>query len=563
MAGAFYTYDSLSPSKTKFPDYYDGALFIFDWMRNWVRALRVDANDNYQRTEPFMASNGNFRRPIDLAFGKDGVMYMLEYGSVYGADNVDARLVKIEYNAGNRTPVAKASFGDSSTTSQAVSPTNGMLRELAGQAPLRVSFSSRGTSDPDEDEGLNYAWVFDGKTIGSTQPNPTHTYTQPGVYQAVLRVTDRAGAEGTDTLVIRVGNTPPEVTISTSGNQSFFWGNTPLAYSVRVTDKEDGKIDPKRVKVYSDYHPQGQLLEGSSTSSSRNSSRNSSKNLSIGYAIESTVETNRLGKGLVAKSDCQACHTVDKVSVGPSFLAIAYRYQQQAKAIDQLAEKIIAGGGGSWGTDHLMSAHPQLPVEDVREMVKYILSLAEPKKPRALLPLKGTFALKEHTDKATAEQPTGPPAGQYTLLAAYTDKGGKGVGPLTRTAAIILRPAKVLVFYADAHPGFPRWRNTVGQGRHRAFILLKHIDLTNIRTFSYNYASREEDGEIEVRLDSLTGPVISRTSYPATGDWKTLQRVTGELPQPVRGYHDVFFVALKPDKPDKDIIQLESIEFGK
>ena len=32
-------------------------------------------------------------------------MYMLEYGSVYGADNVDARLVKIEYNRGNRAPV--------------------------------------------------------------------------------------------------------------------------------------------------------------------------------------------------------------------------------------------------------------------------------------------------------------------------------------------------------------------------------------------------------------------------------------------------------------------------
>ena len=117
MAGEFYTYnDNSSPSK--FPEYYDGALFVFDWMRNWVLALRFDEDENYQRSEPFMAANGDFRRPIDLAFGKDGVMFMLEYGSVYGADNDDARLVKIEYSTGNRPPVAKAGVVDSVATAE-------------------------------------------------------------------------------------------------------------------------------------------------------------------------------------------------------------------------------------------------------------------------------------------------------------------------------------------------------------------------------------------------------------------------------------------------------------
>ena len=31
--------------------------------------------------------------------------HMLEYVSVYGIDNVDTRLVRIDYNAGNRAPV--------------------------------------------------------------------------------------------------------------------------------------------------------------------------------------------------------------------------------------------------------------------------------------------------------------------------------------------------------------------------------------------------------------------------------------------------------------------------
>ncbi|WP_431137943.1 hypothetical protein, partial [Psychroserpens mesophilus] len=82
-------YDPDSEAPNRFPEYYDGTLFVFEWMRNWVKALRFDAEENYLRAEPFMTENGDFRRPIDAVFGKDGMLYMLEYGSVYGADNDD------------------------------------------------------------------------------------------------------------------------------------------------------------------------------------------------------------------------------------------------------------------------------------------------------------------------------------------------------------------------------------------------------------------------------------------------------------------------------------------
>ena len=159
MAGAFYTYDRNSTAKNKLPEYYDGTLFIFDWMRNWVLTTRFDKNENYLRTEPFMAGNGDFRRPIDLAFTKDGVMYMLEYGSVYGADNDDARLVRIDYNTGNRAPIARANVVDSVAAAQfnarSFLTSDGrnapVIREATGQAPLRVKFGGRGT-DLDQDD---------------------------------------------------------------------------------------------------------------------------------------------------------------------------------------------------------------------------------------------------------------------------------------------------------------------------------------------------------------------------------------------------------------------------
>ncbi|MBD0284124.1 MAG: ThuA domain-containing protein, partial [Flavisolibacter sp.] len=102
MGGPVYHFDPALASPTKLPAYYDKALFVYDWMRNWVFAVRLDDNYNYKRMERFMPTNGDFRRPIDMEIGPDGAIYMLEYGSVYGIDNEDARLVRIDYNGGNR-----------------------------------------------------------------------------------------------------------------------------------------------------------------------------------------------------------------------------------------------------------------------------------------------------------------------------------------------------------------------------------------------------------------------------------------------------------------------------
>ena len=88
--------------------------------------------------EAFMPLTGDFRRPIDMDITPEGVMYVLEYGAVYGADNDDARLVRVDYNAGNRAPVAKINVDDS-----------------IGLAPLKISFNSKKSYDYDEDDDIN------------------------------------------------------------------------------------------------------------------------------------------------------------------------------------------------------------------------------------------------------------------------------------------------------------------------------------------------------------------------------------------------------------------------
>ena len=80
------------------------------------------------------------------------------------------------------------------------------------------------------------------------------------------------------------------------------------------------------------------------------------------------------GLELVGKSDCFTCHKVSEAFIAPSYEAVAARYEMTAPVLDTLAEKIIKGGAGRWGTVP-MTAHPQISEDDAKAMVKYIMSL--------------------------------------------------------------------------------------------------------------------------------------------------------------------------------------------
>ena len=75
---------------------------------------------------------------------------------------------------------------------------------------------------------------------------------------------------------------------------------------------------------------------------------------------------------LARKSNCAACHQVDKRFIGPSFQEIAAKYRADTGAESRLADKVKKGGGGVWG------AIPMPPNairdEDIRALVKWILS---------------------------------------------------------------------------------------------------------------------------------------------------------------------------------------------
>ena len=276
--------------------------------------------------------------------------------------NDDSRLVRIEFNAGNRKPAVQAAAS-----------------QTAGAVPMTVAFSSEGTKDFDGD-AMTYQWkIFSqtGRSKAGGQPtvlegaNPTFTFQKPGQYKAILTVTDAKGLSESQEVGIVAGNQPPVVTLAiTKGNRSFYFPGESIAYQVSVTDKEDGslatstgsgpgKILPKQVLVRSTYQNETTVQPASEG----------------GHKFSEAAYLGA-GKGLMEKSDCKGCHFIDKKSIGPAFVDVAKRYRGDAGAVASLSNKIIKGGGGVWG-DAVMTAHPQITSTDAQEMVRYVMTLSE------------------------------------------------------------------------------------------------------------------------------------------------------------------------------------------
>ena len=131
--------------------------------------------------------------PMDMQFGSDGAFYLLTYGDAFFNINPDAGMYKWEYVKGQRAP-------------RAVLTTD----RTDGPAPLTVNFSSAGSLDPDPGDTIRFEWDFgDGSPI-STEANPTHTYTQPGRFTAILRVFDSSGKQTSTSTSITVGQHHPD-----------------------------------------------------------------------------------------------------------------------------------------------------------------------------------------------------------------------------------------------------------------------------------------------------------------------------------------------------------------
>lgn len=104
----------------------------------------------------------------------------------------------------------------------------------SGPAPLTVSFSGTGSSDPDGGT-LSYAWDFtnDG-TFDATGVSASHSYTSAGTWTAALRVTDAAGASSTASTVITVSNPVPPADVGITKTATLSADRKSVTYQIVV-----------------------------------------------------------------------------------------------------------------------------------------------------------------------------------------------------------------------------------------------------------------------------------------------------------------------------------------
>jgi cytochrome c len=113
---------------------------------------------------------------------------------------------------------------------------------------------------------------------------------------------------------------------------------------------------------------------GKSDNSSGADSTASAKKDSSSAPAAATGTSSAPGAQLIAKADCGTCHKEQEKLIGPAFVDVAKKYTSSPAVIDTLANKIIKGGSGNWGTIP-MGPHASLSMDDARTMVQYILSV--------------------------------------------------------------------------------------------------------------------------------------------------------------------------------------------
>lgn len=474
MAGPVY-YTDMFPKETRLPDYYNGKLFIYEWIRGWIKAVTLQPNGDFDKMEPFFGS-AKFNSLIDMEVGPDGKLYLLEYGSGWFTKNPDAGLSRIDFNGGNRPPVI-----DGIT----VDKTSGIL-------PFTVKATVKATDL--ENDKISYVWnLGDGTTRETTTPEVEYTYSKAGDYHISVEAKDSKNAAANSGMVdIYAGNEVPHVAVTLEGgNKSFYIPGQPVKYAVAVTDNHDtSKIDPENLFVSVEY-VQGFDKAGSTMGHQQ------------GQAAVS-------GKILMASLDCKSCHKESEKSVGPSYLQVSEKYRDDRRGASKLANKIITGGSGVWG-EVSMPAHSTLSQADAMQIATWVLSVGNKTNQKKSLPSSGNII-------PPADQ---KPGNTMVISASYTDKGGNNIKPLTGSGSVALRSNTVTFNGTEKTKAF----TSMNFGGSQILMLpategwfgIENIDLTGVKlvNLSSGWQTAPKKGfTFEVRLDAPDGKLLGTGTMP-------------------------------------------------
>lgn len=516
MAGPVYYTDDY-PKKTRYPDYFNGKLFFYEWIRDWIKVVTMLPNGDFDKMDPFM-DPAPLRAGIDMEVGPDGRIYVLDYGKGWFAQNPDAGISRIDYISGNRPPKVDSFVVD----------------KQSGMLPLAITAQVK-AKDP-ENDALTYVWKIGKATQETKEPTLKYTIQQPGEYTVSVEVrdADKASSKSNEVTVF-AGNEKPKVSIELQGNKSFYFPGKPVPYSVNVTDNGD-KVDLNNLFISTDF------IQG---------------NEDLAAEGHQVVPETIMGKNIMMSSDCKSCHKVNEKSIGPSFTQVAQKYKTDSKASTYLMQKVIKGGGGVWG-EVVMPAHPTMKEGDVKQVITWVLSLASSNSANKSLPPTGTVIPKQPVDK---------PNTMFALTASYTDLGGAGIGPLASADRIILRSNSIDVRRIRTMTGFTS-KDSAGN-RYLVFpakegsLKVNKVDLTGIKSIALvGFGSRlPANYTVEIRTNDATGNIIGRGRLTLANNKKPVSLAV-PVQQVGDGKMQDVFIVLRADGPVNGNVLLKAISFN-
>ena len=511
-----------------FPKYYDNCLLIYDWSRPFLKLVRLDPSEKRLAIEPFPSvvkllgenakpePGGAFplRRPVDMVFGADGALYLLDYGTTWGA-NKDAKLIRISYQPGNRAPIAKAS-----------------VKVAAGREPFTAELSSAGTVDVDGD-ALTYEWrLLPEDKVLSKQANAKVTLTTPGDFAVELRVKDAKGATDSARLSLTVGNSPPEVRFESPQDRDFFTPGKPIAWKLTVKDAEDGSSDEK-----ADEFAARAVL-------------------SADWQRGDGKDDLPPGQARMKGSDCFACHAVEQPLVGPPLVTIAEKYRGQEGAAVATIQRVIKGSTGVWGQVPMLP-HPQHTADEVAMMVQWIFSLQKG--------AGGPALVRGLSGEVLA--PTDAAVRAGVLEATYTDLGRAPAGTISTKTVIRLLSRRVEAESGDAIDGGQAHDQADASGKQSlrmaagGTLRFLTLNLKDTASITCRVASATAS-VIELRAGSKTGKVLAVCEVKATGGMDKYVEVSAPL-KATSERTDVVVVCKYGDKPVKgELMDVDWIQFN-
>ncbi|MGB5498319.1 MAG: c-type cytochrome, partial [Maribacter sp.] len=260
-------------------------------------------------------------------------------------------------------------------------------------------------------------------------------------------------------------------------------------YKVSVSDADGRPIDDANIFVSVDYM------------SGMDEANKSQGHQQVSIAV--------MGRALTQAMDCKACHKEVGASIGPEYKAIAEKYKDNPKSMAYLQKKIVEGGTGVWG-EVMMPAHPNVTLDETRQITTYIQSLVSNSVELISLPTSGSILAE-------------PSEGENVMVvtASYTDTGEDNAPPLTGVSSVALQGSTVPFTPTTRNKGFMPvafgGTDLLLAPKDEGWFVLENIDLKGVKAvyITTGWQAPPKVGiHFEMRLNTPDGKLIGSGSMP-------------------------------------------------